>query len=51
MRNPLHEYRVFLSYPRNMRVLLVTHLKVSMALLAASSVASRAEMQPAWQPV
>jgi MFS transporter, YQGE family, putative transporter len=26
MKNPFHEYRVFLSYPRNMRVLLVTNL-------------------------
>jgi YQGE family putative transporter len=26
MKNPLHEYRVFLSYPRNMRVLLITNL-------------------------
>ena len=26
MKNPLHEYRVFLSHPRNMRVLLVTNL-------------------------
>jgi hypothetical protein len=26
MKNPLHEYRVFLSYPHNMRVLLVTNL-------------------------
>jgi YQGE family putative transporter len=26
MKNPLHEFRVFLSYPRNMRVLLITNL-------------------------
>ncbi|XHR27306.1 MAG: MFS transporter [Chthoniobacteraceae bacterium] len=26
MRNPLHEIRVFLSYPRNMRVLLIANL-------------------------
>lgn len=26
MKNPIHEYRVFLSYPRNMRVLLITNL-------------------------
>ena len=26
MKNPLHEYQVFLSYPRNMRVLLITNL-------------------------
>lgn len=26
MKNPLHEYRVFLSYPHNMRVLLITNL-------------------------
>ena len=32
--NPLHEYKVFLSYPRNMRVLLLTNLIYALLLPA-----------------